>query len=111
MKIPIFVLKEFSSPEESQILNNFFSNSISSDDILKSHPPCEEILLILYREENYDANKFYLNISIRKISDFIQPNLFVIGRCFYKTQGFLKLTENIEELNFKITDCDFSNFL
>ena len=110
-KIPIYVLKEFSSPEESQILNNFFSESIPKNDILKSLPPCEEILLLLYREENEDVNKFYLNLSIRKISDFIQPNLFVIGRCFYKTQGFLKLTENIEEMNIKITDSDYSNFL
>ena len=102
-------LSQYASSEDICLLKSFF-DGISDNKFLNLYPSNQELILFLYKDEE---DKFSLNISLRKISDAIIKNIFVIGRCVYETQSFSKILKNIslEELSMQIIDCGISQLV
>ena len=71
-------------------------------DEINKYPINENVLLLLHKKDE----KYNIEISLEKISDYPINDYIVLGRCYYNEEKFMKLKENKDKGVLKILDID-----
>jgi tetratricopeptide (TPR) repeat protein len=92
-----FLLRQYTDSEIKALLDLVFSNNTNF------FPPCEDYLLIIHRK----SDGYNLKLQCCKVSDHINTDMLVLGRCYFN-QNFLKELSKTQNALIEVTECDIA---